>query len=160
MPLIVEDNTGLANAESYISVADADVYLANMGRTSWAAATTAAKEIALRKATQYIDTAYSFRGARVRGDLQALEFPRDSGYEEWPVKRLRDACCELAVIALGEELVVANEDRPVTQETVGPLSVTYGASRFSGQKRFVHVDRLLRPLTRGGVGGSLRLERA
>jgi len=70
MPLIVEDNTGLANAESYISVADADVYLANMGRTSWAAATTAAKEIALRKATQYIDTAYSFRGARVRGDLQ------------------------------------------------------------------------------------------
>lgn len=159
MAIVVEDGTGLLAAESYISVADADAYLAAMGRTAWSAAGAPAKEVALRKATQYIDVNYKFRGARVKGDLQALEFPRDSGYEEWPIKNLRAACCELAVIALSEELIVANEDRPVTAETVGPLSVQYGASRYSGQKRFVLVDRLLRTLTRGGVGGTLRLER-
>ena len=37
MALIVEDGTGLANAESYVSVADATTYHTNYGNTAWTA---------------------------------------------------------------------------------------------------------------------------
>ena len=51
MSLVVEDGTGKADAESYISVADADTYHSNRGNTDWAALTTTEKEQLLRGAT-------------------------------------------------------------------------------------------------------------
>ena len=53
MTLVIEDGTGKSNAESYISVADADTYHSNRGNTDWAALTTAEKERLLRIATDY-----------------------------------------------------------------------------------------------------------
>ena len=48
MAIIVEDGTGLANANSFISVAGADAYWAEVTTPAlWNAANTAAKEAAL-----------------------------------------------------------------------------------------------------------------
>jgi len=106
--IIVEDGTGLTTAETYVSVAVALTYHSTMGNTAWAAATTAAQEIALRRAAQYIDHRFRFRGERLDSD-QALEWPRvgyeaDNRLEAWPVAALKGACCEAALRALADTL--------------------------------------------------------
>lgn len=160
MELIVEDGTGLTTADSYVSIAVADAYHTAMGNTGWTG-TGAAKEIALRRATQYIDTRYTYRGVRLVSD-QALEWPR-SGYEsdyrpeEWPVLALKYACCEAALRALSDTLLQDVSADQVTEETVGPITVKY--ARKSGQTVYPIVDSLLRKYVTGGAG-MLRIERA
>jgi hypothetical protein len=60
--LIVEDGTGLATAESYISVADADTRQAALGITNWATLSTAEKEQALRRSTRTSSRRFAFAG--------------------------------------------------------------------------------------------------
>ena len=74
MSIIVEDGTGLTTAVAYVAVADADAYHTAMGNTAWTG-TDAAKEIALRRATQYLDNRYTYRGTRLTS-TQALEWPQ------------------------------------------------------------------------------------
>ena len=71
MPLIVEDGSGLANADSYVSVADCQAYAADHGL---AFAGEAAALAALRNATLYLDGEYTYCGERAT-DIQALEWP-------------------------------------------------------------------------------------
>lgn len=124
MALIVEDGTGKADAESYVSVADADTYVANYlgGDANWDAAADAAKEVALRKAQQYLDNRWQkrWRGERASdvyypgADVtvrQALEWPRyitDGGSPWWDSDEipqpLINAQVELAVRALTTDL--------------------------------------------------------
>lgn len=161
MSLTVEDGTGLAAADAYASVAVADAYHTALGNTAWTG-TDAAKEIALRRATQYLDNRYTYRGTRLNGS-QALEWPR-VGYElgwrveAWPVPNLRDACCEAALRALTAALQTDVAADQVTEETVGPITVKYALK--TGQTRYPVVDSLLARYSVGGAGGSIRVERA
>lgn len=78
MSLVVEDGTGLSNAEAYISVADADTYHTSFtGSTTWSGASEGEKEIALRQGAQNLDSTYRLRwkGSKVAYD-QALCWPR------------------------------------------------------------------------------------
>ncbi|WP_395383333.1 DnaT-like ssDNA-binding protein [Mesorhizobium sp. UC22_110] len=104
--LIVEDGSGLANAESYVSASDAASYAADRGLTFPASPADKA-EAALRRATAYIDNTYRtrFPGQRKKFRLQALEWPRVgvvdmNGFpvtgDEVPVEVVR-ATCEAAV---------------------------------------------------------------
>ena len=162
MSLTVEDGTGLSTADSYVSVSDALVYHAAMGNTAWAAATEGAQEIALRRATQYLDTEYRYRGIR-RTTTQALEWPRvnyESDYraEEWPVVAVEQATCEAALRALTNTLRSDVSSDQVTEETVGPITIKYASK--SGQTRYPVVASLLRRYVTGGGSSMLRLERA
>ena len=77
MTIIVEDGTGLDNAESYSSVAEADAYFTKRGVVRWDDATTQQKEIALINATETIDLLFGlvFIGVKLK-ETQALQFPR------------------------------------------------------------------------------------
>lgn len=165
MALIVEDGTGRSDAEAYVSVADADAYHTAMGNTAWTG-DAATKEAALRRATQYIDTQYTFKSSPLATG-QRLAWPREQFYIdkgvrliEWPVREVRDACCELAVRSLAGSLYTDQADRAVTAETVGPISVQYGDSRLAGQQRYMVVNQLLKPLVTGGSNTTLRVNRA
>ena len=152
MSLTVEDGTGLSTADSYVSIADALSYHAAMGNTAWAAATEGAQEIALRRATQYLDTEYRYRGIR-RTTTQALEWPRvnyESDYraEEWPVVAVEQATCEAALRALTDTLRADVSSDQVTEETVGPITIKYASK--SGQTRYPVVASLLRRYVTGG----------
>src|SRR5262245_25534004 len=105
MTLTTEDGTGLANAESYCSVADADTYHTNFGNTTWTGS-TAAKEIALRKATRWLDVTWNGKWkGRKNTTTQGLDWPRywaedADGFSIQPDSvptRLRDACAEAAL---------------------------------------------------------------
>ena len=149
MALIVEDGTGLTDAESYISVADATTYATAHGLTAWTG-TDQAKEAALRNATQYIDTTYQFRSAKF-DYYQALEFPRQMW--DWDLDplmvKVRSATVELAVKALTENLFADVEPSVVTRVKVGPIEKETKPVSTAGQKRFANVDAMLRQLTTG-----------
>lgn len=84
MALVVEDGTGKANADSYVSLDDAAAYATSKGLTfpvSGADATPA--EQALRRATTWIDGRYRSRFTGYRKQLrdQALEWPRLNAFD-------------------------------------------------------------------------------
>src|SRR4051794_18796289 len=117
MSLIVEDGTGLAGAESYISVVDATAYHAARGNTSWASlASDTVREQLLRKATAYMVQVYRAAWAGYRfSTTQALDWPRSyvpipdalggygsiPAYLAWTVvpNDVKNACAELALRA-------------------------------------------------------------
>lgn len=157
MAMVIEDGTGVADAESYVSISEATAYAEKMGHSAWltASVTDAQREAALRQATAYIDSRYRFRG-RQSARTQALEWPRD-GFA-WPQKRVKDACCELAIRALSQPLYVdVDVEGLVTEETLGPLTTKYAAG--DGQVKFTQVDDMLRPLLSGPTS-TIRLNRA
>lgn len=157
MALAVEDGTGLAQADSYISVEQADLYMTSMGHEAWSTATQADKEKALRQATQYVDSRYRYKNQPLKSE-QSLEWPRVG--LPWPIKRVLDATCELAIRALTASLYtdVAPTDA-VKSETVGPLKTEYQEVQNGGQVQYALVDDLLRPLMATGQVTGIRLER-
>jgi len=78
MAIIIEDGTGKADAEAFISVADADSYFALIGETTaWGAASEADKEKALRRGAMYMAQKFDARWLGTRTDsLQSLSWPR------------------------------------------------------------------------------------
>lgn len=152
MTIIVENGTGLADAESYLSVADFKGYCDKRG-LSYDGQSDAVIEQKLRIATGYIDTVKRYKGQRLLVD-QALEFPRES-LTDWgglPVTgvpgRVKQACAELAVKAFTENLYVDLErGGMVSSQSVGPISVSYSDKAPVG-KSYMTAMKLLEPYTR------------
>ena len=77
LTLIKEDGTGLATANSYATVAEADSYFeAHLYASAWKAATATPKAAAPGMATRLVDSQYQFHGYRAH-DTQALQWPRE-----------------------------------------------------------------------------------
>lgn len=153
--LKVENGTGLADANTYVSRDEVDAYFANRLNADWQRATDDQRNAALIQATQYLDTHYTFRGCRVI-NTQALAWPRyNRGLPayNWPVKRVKDACCEAALRAVTDKLFTDQNASIVTSEKVGDIATTYAeAQRNGGQVRIAIVDELLGPfLASGGM---------
>lgn len=152
MVLIVEDGTGLVNADAYTSVSAYRLYWADRG-IDVTAETDAKIEAGLRTGADYIDTIARYKAARLTAG-QAREFPR-LGLADWsgyPVegvpKRVQWANIELARIAQTESLYT-NLDRGgrVSAQSVGPISVSYQADAPVG-KTFRAAMQLLEPYIR------------
>lgn len=165
MALIVENGTGLSDAESYASVSDADDYFAKRGNTAWTALTLAEKEHSLRKAAlNYMLPVFygRWKGQRMSA-TQRMDFPRIGVIKDThPVlsdeipDELKWANAELAVRASQGELI-SDEERTVLSEKVGSLQVTY-SEHGSKKKQYPGVVALLRPLL-GHSGKDIRLVR-
>jgi hypothetical protein len=157
MAFVAEDGTGLANANSYATVAYADAYFTDRGITAWTGL-NAVKEGALIRATDYIEGRFSFKWEPFSED-QALHFPvQDCDDEdtaaEMPDKLLK-ATCEYALRALTGQLAPDPEVddrgyRVVSKtEKVGPLeeSTTYAEGGVLQRFRpYPAADILLRGL--------------
>ena len=75
--LIKEDGSGLANANSYAGVADADAYHeGHLYASAWTAATADKKAAALVMASRLVDALFQFNGVRTKA-TQALQWPRE-----------------------------------------------------------------------------------
>lgn len=110
MAFVAEDGTGLANSNSLVSVAFADAYFTDRDNQTWLTGpTTAQKEVALIKATDYLENVFSYKGS-VLVVTQALEFPRKDIYIRGVLfsgmpSAIEEACAELAIRALSKELL-------------------------------------------------------
>lgn len=141
MALVVETGEGLPDAEVYISVADAEAYLASRGNTAWGELSEPAKEASLRQAADYLAAMYGRRWCGHRAtDGQALDWPR-TGHDGVPVALARMNAELAARASLGQ--LMADEGAAVQSETVGPISVTY-AKGNTGAVRYTAIDAALK----------------
>lgn len=138
MPLIVAPAEGF---DSLVSLDDASAYMSAMGH-AWGG-TDVAKEIALRRGTQYLLSRYAVRPECIN-----------------PVhKNVSAACCEAATRALSGALFADVSAQHVESVTVGPITRKMSAPGNGGQVRFAVIDALMRDMTTSGPD-ALRLVRA
>jgi len=166
MSIVVENGTGLASADSYLSVADADTYHSDRANTSWTG-TDEVKEIALRKATQYLDSTYNWIG-KIYSTTQSLSWPRvgvldrqGRDLEGSVPQPIKNAIAELAMISLTLDLVSnTTSDDYIKREKVGPLETEY-KDGAPAQTEYNFVARILSGLyTSKTTGSSIGLTRA
>jgi len=148
--MIVEDGTGLPDADSYASVEDADAFHLARRTVEWIdSSDDDAKAAALIAATDYLDATYRFRGDPLSVD-QALSSPRLGDTRLHPL--IAKATMTLAARFLSGTVSATIAGREVLsdEKTVGPVStkVTYAADRPSDP--FPDVSGMLRPLTLSG----------
>lgn len=169
MALIVEDGTGLADAESLCSVEHATAYHAARGNSAWAAlASDTEREQMLRKAADYMEAIYRTQwGGNRLLVTQALSWPRTlvpvkdyagAYYDSDSVPVIvANACAELALRAITGELA-PDVKRQVKRVKVGEIETEY-ADGAPPYVRFRVVDHMLDPFM-GGSGMSIRVVRA
>lgn len=160
MSLIVEDGTGKSDAESYISVADADTYHANIGNAAWPLLSSTVREQLLRKATFFMLGRYRLRWDGSRKTItQNVDWPRSlcpikdapnfhgssaSYYVDTIVPSpVANACASLALRAATADLL-ADETRAKISVSVGQISTSYDP--YSPVARqYKEIDAMLAP---------------
>jgi hypothetical protein len=160
VPLVIEDGTNVANANSYATRAEIIAYAAARGVTI---ADADASDVFAVKAMDFIER-QNFKGVPsygVPGVVQALQFPRaeieyQGAYfaaDEIP-SILKNAECEAAMlISQGIDLEPnrAASEQSVKREKVGPLETEYfSAAAYSATTP--QLDALLKPLVVVGFG--------
>lgn len=150
MALTVEDNTGLSNADSYVTLQEFKDYASLRGIESVEDLTDSEAETKIRQGFDYVNSRYGYTSVPLDND-QAGEFPRvdlsDGMGRIFNVvpNRVKQAQCAAAIAAIdGALFTVADRGGKVKSESVGPISVTY-EDGAPVDKTISEVDRLLRP---------------
>lgn len=171
MPLVIEDGSLVANANSFVSVAEVRAY-AN-ARTSPIPTNDPAGDAAIEAACIVaIDFLETFRGEYQGGKVdpasQSLQWPRSGvTIDGWQVptntipKLLKDAQCQLAIdVAAGVDLMPSGDGREVIRKKIDVLETEYApGSGGAPQPILTKARALIEPLLSSGFGG-LRVIRA
>lgn len=170
--LIVEDGTGLSNAESYVSVAFVDNYFntfySALPSYPWKAQREDLKEIALRQVTSYYEFKYAIDLPGIRKtSSQNLSWPRigalhDGSYIDSAVvpTLLKQAIAELAIKYVTDPSLFfpdRDSEAGVAEESVSIGSVSV-STKYSATKNtevvFAKIEAMLSKLVGGSRGGS------
>ena len=151
----------------YDTEANSDVYWANYGNTDWTGDTSANKEINLRKATDWLERNYRFRGTRKTAD-QRLHFPCNDAYDDddfqfgqteapTAVKEAMFIVADLYRQGIYDlEGIQTSNDRALKRQKVDVIEVEYDAgNRFGGADDLSHVVLMLRPYVASGNSARL-----
>lgn len=169
MAFVVEDGTGVANANSYATVEFADAYFEDRGNTDWTG-DDAAKQKVLVRATDYVEGRFGLRFIGEQKTLtQSLSWPRyyAAPYEDDVIPlKLQKAVCEYAVRAisgkLAPDLEVTDSGHSVviTKEKVGPIETEYAKANEFAQaavfRPYPEADMLLAGLLDSASGRTIR----
>ena len=157
MPLVVEDGTGVAKADSWISQADADEYWEARAQPEWMAADPDERERKLREAADYLKIAFRWPGQQTT-IAQSLPWPRagvPSGGGTFPTNSIPSqvisAQLVLAVEALGGSLLrKPAPERQVIEEASNVKGISrtrkYAPAPVddsTGLPRFAAVEQIL-----------------
>ena len=160
MPLIVEDGSIVANANSYAALSEADNYFQARNNQIWMSLEEDVKNALLIQATDYIDLRFGrrFLGAK-KTDTQPLQFPRVNVEWATPIPEvLKRACFEYAIRAKDGPLAPdpkfdeSGTASIVRREKVGPLETEHRTpttgigSQVMKFRPYPGADELLTPL--------------
>lgn len=152
MAFVVEDGTGLEDANALIDVAFADSYFSDRGITAWTGDTATVKQPAIVRATDYVNNRFTYLDVKFNED-QSCEFPR--GEEALMPVKMKQAVAEYALRALTTVLAPdpttdATGGKVIEKtEIVGPLEETTKYSESTSLallKPYPAADMLLRGL--------------
>lgn len=163
MALIVEDGTGLVNANSYIAIVEARAYANDRGLILPAADPDLEK--LLIKAMDFIEAmAGEFQGVKTSPN-QALQWPRsDVVLDGYPFdshalpKTLKLAQSQLVTDANLQDLMPSGSGKEVVSEKVDVIEIQYAQSGSTNpQPIFTKAKALLKPLLKRNLfDGALR----
>lgn len=173
MAVTIVATVGAADANSYVTLIEAEAYMESRRNASlWDAATTDSKNRALVEATRDLSTR-TYDGDRVT-TTQALAWPRqwapdpDSPTGDYFLstvvpQRVKDATCELAfqfVKAGTTDVAALDPNDGVIEKTVDVLKTRWAEphTRAKGLARYPRVYELIRPLLLA-PGATVRLLR-
>lgn len=158
MALIVEDGTGIAGAESYVSVVDAQ---ARAALFDWDFPTdeTEAEQV-LRKGALYLEQYRNrYQGVKLT-TTQGLQFPRTGVYidgvlqEPAPIPQLLiDAQIRSASVAYGGGNLFAT-GLHASSKSVGDVAVSYGGGKADNSAWMGDVMIFLKPLFKDAAFGA------
>jgi hypothetical protein len=167
MTIIVEDGTGVANANSYASVAEAEAYFNLKGRT------VAVTEEALINATQFLDLSYGEQYLGYKKDKnQELDWPRTAFYNHdrflvttgTMPKELKIALYETASLAIaGTDLFsdVPLEDanlKSITNTVEGAVSQSKEYFTPTRTSEKASIGKYLYKILKPSAGQSVRIK--
>ncbi|MBX5238628.1 DnaT-like ssDNA-binding protein [Rhizobium sp. NLR22b] len=182
--MALDSTVGGANADSYASLAEFKAYADAIGFTYTSVYTDDVIEIAMRKATQYLDRAYRGKWKGFRSDRdQALAWPRmstqnlpvnyltpsfttgvidEDGYEipsNTIPKQVKEAEYEATIISLGGSDLLPPYPRgnAIKRKKVkaGPVETeTEYMDSASARDRYLKIEGLLYGLTTGQPGAT------
>ncbi len=170
--MIVEDGTGLENANAYVDLTYADNYWDAETNNTWARASDDSKEIAIIQATKELDKRFGKRFIGNKADRdQALSWPRinaldtDGFYWNGVVpSAVKNAVCELALLVIqGTDL--RNQPSPnatIKSKTVkvGEISTaTVYENPLQSNTVTTTIDDILSMLISGGGGIAVKAYR-
>lgn len=165
MTLIVETGHGISDANSYVSLIEADTYHSLYNNTDWAG-TDEEKEQALILATRSLDLLYGpkYLSFKRVNSVSPLLFPRMVFYDNNQVlvddyvipKCIKDATCQIALMYLqGIDIFpLANTDNTIKQNSIkiGDIQVSNTYNGMRGQTElyssFGTVDYIVFPVLR------------
>jgi len=155
MAFVVQGESVVEDANSYVSLSEASTYHTDRGNTAWAAAASdAIRQAALIRATAYLDAVYGLKapGKRI-SFLQTLVWPRVYAWDRdgFPLigvpAALKQATLEAALLALSSDLLPPSERiGQVILEKVGNVERRYSGG--SSVTTYQLIDRLMQPLLR------------
>jgi hypothetical protein len=165
--LVVEDGSGVVDANSYTDLADARAYLALRGLAL--SVTDGTAETQLIRAMDYIEALRNeFQGVKT-DSAQALQWPREGATldgaaiapDAIPAVLWQAQARLAAYLADGVSLMPAGDGRAVTSESIaGAISVTYATGQSSNpQPALTEARALLDTLLDQGEAGGLAVER-
>lgn len=157
MDIIVEDGSGVDNANSYTEILVVDAYAFTYGISDWEDMTEDQKKISMFKAKRYFDF-LPWKGTKVKRD-QHSAFPREGlvdgdGFElpndEIP-HQLIYAFCEASTLFMPTsevdlEPVITKEDYIVQESFVDVASTTYGRDMSSIKPKSTVISYMLKGL--------------
>lgn len=170
--MALDATIGGANADSYGTLAEADAYFAARETGNWDGSDSN-KEMALRKATDWLDLVYVGKWKGVKAtSTQARAWPRYSvidadGYSidsETIPRNLKYAQFEAAKLIAGGTEMQTTINRAVKSEEIGEISVEYmdGATLTAMYPQVTNWlnDLVIGGSSQGGSSGSNQIVRA
>lgn len=152
MALIIEDGTIVANAQSYMNVADLRTF-AGLRGVAVPSSDEACERLLIKAMDALEEFATKWKGQKVSA-TQPLAWPRSGAViddvnqpsNEIP-RELEYAQLQLALEANQNDLQPNEEQRQVVKEKVGPIEMTYeNKGRVMGVSAFAKPMALIRPL--------------
>ncbi len=168
--VVVETGAGLANANSYVSLAYADTYFAGhpFYADAWELLDQSTREAYIIYATLQLDNEFIWRGRRATG-TQALDWPRTGVYDLYDLAiaenslplRLMQATCEQAYyLTKGDRSAETQTSGEIDKLKIDVIELDFSSSSstsFSTQPVGSTVRGLLRGL--GDYASGMRVRR-
>jgi hypothetical protein len=177
MAFVIEDGTGIQDANAYVDISFVEGYLMGKRLAQFTAMSDSEKEAAIIAGSQLVDISYDWLGSRKTLE-QGLSWPRlDVEFDGFAVEgvpaAVKKATCEAVWLSMTEESLFSNENnREVARERIeGAVDISYVSPKDKAKEtvtRFEILDKLVKHFIRktetqsdggGSSLGSAQVER-